>query len=108
MTNSTFSTPASAALRAGELEHLVGHVEPDRLAGGRDAAGGDQHVGAGARAEIEHGLAVVQSSATAVGTPQPSEAFTASSGTLLAACLVVERGAEHAGLVRRAAAVELV
>ena len=47
-------------VRAGELEHLVGHVEPDRLAARADAAGGDQHVGAGAGAEVEHRLALVQ------------------------------------------------
>ena len=45
---------------ARELEHLIGHVEPDRLPGGADAARGDQHVGAGARPEVEHGLAVAQ------------------------------------------------
>ena len=45
---------------AGELEHLVGHVEADRLPGRPDAAGGDQYVGAGAGAEIEHGLALAQ------------------------------------------------
>ena len=33
-------------VRARELEHLVGHVQPDRLPGRPDAAGGDEHVGA--------------------------------------------------------------
>ena len=45
---------------ARELEHLVGHVEADRAAARRDAAGADQHVGAGARAEVEHDVAVAQ------------------------------------------------
>src|SRR6185437_3809594 len=44
----------------GELEHLVGHVEPDGLAGGTATAGGDEYVGARARAEVEHGLALVE------------------------------------------------
>ena len=45
---------------AREVEHLVGHVQADGLAGRADAAGADEHVGAGARAEVEHGLALVQ------------------------------------------------
>ena len=34
--NSTFPTPACSALSSCELEHLVGHVEADRPAGGPD------------------------------------------------------------------------
>ena len=56
--NSTFGTPA--ALAPGELEHLVGHVEPDRAPARADPAGGDQHVGARSRAEVEHRLALVE------------------------------------------------
>ena len=41
----------------GEREHLVRHVEPDRAPVRTDAPRGDEHVRAGARAEIEHGLA---------------------------------------------------
>ena len=37
--NSTLSTPASRGVGAGEVEHLVGHVDADRLAGRADAAG---------------------------------------------------------------------
>ena len=51
--------PASAAL-ARQLEHLVGHVEADRLAGRGDPAGGDEHVRAGPGAQVEHRLALVQ------------------------------------------------
>ena len=58
--NSTLSTPACLGVGAGEVEHLVGHVDADRLAGRRDAAGGDEHVGAGAGAEVEHRLAGVE------------------------------------------------
>ena len=47
-------------VRARQREHLVGHVEPDRPAGRSDAAGGDEHVRPAARAEVEHGLALVQ------------------------------------------------
>ena len=57
MTNSTFVDACLLRVGAGEVEHLVGHVEADRLAAGGDAAGADQDVGAGAGTEIEHGLA---------------------------------------------------
>ena len=39
LSHSTFRAPASAALRAGEIEHLVGHVQADRPAGRAHAAG---------------------------------------------------------------------
>jgi hypothetical protein len=52
--------PGGGRVGAREREHLVGHVEPDGLAGGADAAGADQHVGAGPGAEVEHGLALVE------------------------------------------------
>ncbi len=58
--NSTFSTPASRLVGAGELEHLVGHVEAVGLAGRADAPGREQHVDAAAGAEVEHGLALVE------------------------------------------------
>ena len=45
---------------AGEVEHLVGHVEPVGEAGRADPLGGQQHVDAAARAEVEHGLAGVE------------------------------------------------
>ena len=48
------------ALRAGEVEHLVGHVEAVGRAGRADAAGGEQHVDPAAGAEVEHGLALVE------------------------------------------------
>ena len=60
MRNSTFVDAGLGGVAARELEHLVGHVEADGLAGGADAAGGDEHVGAGARAEVEHDFAVVE------------------------------------------------
>ena len=43
----------------GQFEHLVGHVEADRAPGGADAAGGDEDVGAGSGAEVEHSFALV-------------------------------------------------
>ena len=58
--NSTFSTPAARWLRAGELEHLVGHVEPVRLAGRADPAGRQQDVDPAAGAEIEDRFALVE------------------------------------------------
>ena len=42
---------------AGEGEHLVGHVEAVRLARRSHAAGGQEHVDAASRSEIENGLA---------------------------------------------------
>ena len=45
---------------AGEGEHLVGHVQAVRLARRADARGGEQHVDAAARAEVEDRLALVQ------------------------------------------------
>ncbi len=43
-----------------EAEHLVGHVESVRLPCGADALGGQQHVDATTRPEVEDGLAFVQ------------------------------------------------
>ena len=43
-----------------EREHLVGHVEPVGSAGRPDALGREDHVDPAARAEVEHGLALVQ------------------------------------------------
>ena len=42
---------------AGEVEHLVGHVEAVGGAGRADAAGGEQDVDAAAGAEVEHDVA---------------------------------------------------
>ena len=56
----TLATPASRAFAPGEREHLVGHVEAVRDAGRADAARGEDHVDAAARAEVEHDLALVQ------------------------------------------------
>lgn len=43
-----------------EGEHLLGHVEPVRLAGGADAASGKQYVDAAAGAEVQDAFAFVQ------------------------------------------------
>ncbi len=45
---------------AGQVEHLVGHVQPDRRAAGATRRAEMQHVGAAAGAEVEHCLAGVQ------------------------------------------------
>ena len=52
--------PGLALVSAGELEHLVGHVEAVGLAGRADAPRREQDVDAAARAEVEHRLALVQ------------------------------------------------
>src|SRR5277367_801157 len=44
----------------GEGEHLVGHIEAVGFAGGSDSPGGEQHVDASARSEIENDFAGVQ------------------------------------------------
>ena len=49
-----------ALVFVGESQHLVGHVESIGFAGGADAPGGEQHVDAAARAEIENGFARLQ------------------------------------------------
>ena len=53
----TFVDARFGLVGAGELEHLVGHVEAVGGAGGGDAAGGEQDVDAAAGAEVEHDLA---------------------------------------------------
>ncbi len=49
-----------ALILACERQHLVGHVEAVRLAGGAHAPRGEEHVDAAARAEIQDGLAGMQ------------------------------------------------
>ena len=88
---------------AGELEHLVGHVEPDRAPGGADAAGGDEDVGAGARAEVEHGFALVQVGDGGRNAAAERRRDRALSGAL-AGLGVVEHVAELAASTGRAAA----
>ena len=51
---------ALALVLARERQHFVGHVEAVGLAGGADAAGGQQHIDAAARAEIEDRFAGLQ------------------------------------------------
>ena len=79
--NSTLVAPASAALRLGEREHLVGHVDAERPAGRPDALRRQQDVDAAAGAEVEHALARDAGRRPPSGLPQPSEASTAASGS---------------------------
>ena len=58
--NSTLVAPAFVGVGEGQGEHLVGHVQPVGLAGGADAAGGEQDVDAAAGAEVEHAFAFVE------------------------------------------------
>ena len=58
--NSTFSSAGLALVLARERQHLVGHVEPVRLAGRADPPGGEQHVDAAAGAQVEHHLTLAQ------------------------------------------------
>ena len=58
---------------AGELEHFVSHIQPYRPSAGPHALGADQYVRAGARAEVDT-VSPSCRSATAVGTPHPSDA----------------------------------
>ena len=43
-----------------QVEHLIGHVQPIGQPREADAPGGEQHVDPAARAEVKHGLALVQ------------------------------------------------
>ena len=96
--NSTFSTPASRWLRAGQLEHLVGHVEAVGLAGRADPAGGEQDVDPAARAEVEHGLALVQlGDRGRVAAAEGGQLGRV--GQRVAVLGVVEAGAEHLALL---------
>ena len=52
--------PGLALVGAGQLEHLVGHVEAVGLAGRADAARREQDVDPAAGAEVEDRLALVQ------------------------------------------------
>ena len=58
--NSTLRRAGLGGVGAGQVEHLVGHVDAVREAGGADAAGRQQHVDATARAEVEHPLALAR------------------------------------------------
>ena len=58
--NSTLVAPAWAALRLGEGEHLVGHVDPERATGRPDPLGGQEDVDAATGAEVEDALARVE------------------------------------------------
>ena len=98
--NSTFSTPAFALVGAGELEHLVGHVEAVGLARRADAPGGEQHVDAAAGAEVEHGLALVQlGDRGRVAAAERGERRRV--GQLVAVAVGVEAGAEDPSPARR-------
>ena len=85
-------------VRPREREHLVGHVEPDRLARRAHAPRADQHVGAGARAEVEHRLALVQVGDRGRHAAAQRRAERAG-GRALRLAVGVQARAEHAGLV---------
>src|SRR6202042_837415 len=80
-------------VRAREVEHLVGHVEPDRLAVRSDPAGGDQHVGAGARSEVKDNLALVERS-DGCGDTTTEGGVDRGSRARVGLVLVIERAAE--------------
>ena len=58
--NSTFVGARLRLVLQRERQHLVGHVEPIRLAGRTDAPGREQHVDPAAGAQVEHDLALAQ------------------------------------------------
>ena len=96
--NSTFSRPAVCGVGAREVEHLVGHVDADRLAGRTDTAGGDEHVGAGAGTEVEDGLALVQIGDG--GRDAAAQRGGDRRAVPASASVVVERGAEDLAALR--------
>ena len=94
----TFSIAGLGLVGAGELEHLVGHVEAVGGAGGADAAGGEQHVDAAAGTEVEHRLALVQvGHGGRVAAPERGEQ--GGVGQLVALAVGVQAGAEQLGLL---------
>ena len=79
--NSTLVAPASSALRRARVEHLIGHVEPERPARRVPPAwprGARRSRRPSPRSSTR---SPSWRSATAVGLPQPSEASTAASGS---------------------------
>jgi hypothetical protein len=83
---------------AGEVEHLVGHVEAVGGAGGGDATGGEQDVDAAPGAEVEHGHAVAQLGHR--GRVAAAErGLEGAGGHLVALAGGVEAGAEPLGLL---------
>ena len=58
--NSTLAAPSLGGIAAGQLEHLVGHVQAVGEAGRADPASREQDVDPATRPEIEHGLAFLQ------------------------------------------------
>jgi hypothetical protein len=49
-----------ARILPGQRQHLVGHVEPVGLAGGRHPPRRQEHIDAAARAQVEHDLSGAQ------------------------------------------------
>jgi hypothetical protein len=85
--------PGLLGVLACEGEHLVGHVEAVRPARRTDAPGGEQHVDAAARSEVEHRLALVQfGDGRRIAAAERGEGRGV--GQLLAVAERVERGAE--------------
>src|ERR1700751_2085104 len=74
-----------------EREHLVGHVEAVRLAGGPDPLRREQHVDATARAEVEDHLARLQVS-QCCRIPAAERRKHGGLGEILRLCRVVEVG----------------
>src|SRR4249920_3481577 len=85
----------------GEIEHLVGHVEPVRVAGRPDPSRREQHVDPAARTQVEHGLALAQLG-DGSGIPAPEARQDRGVGELGPLHRVVQLGAPD--LVLRAAA----
>ena len=86
-----------------ELEHLIGHVEPDRPAVRPDPPGGDQDVRTGARPKIQDRLAIVQvGHRRGHSAPQRRADRRLRRAALTAAG--VQRSAEHASVLGRPAA----
>lgn len=78
---------------AGEVEHLFRHVDADGPSSGRDAASGDQDVGAGPRAEVEDDLAGVEVG-DGGGHPAAQRGREGGGGGAFGGVGVVELGAE--------------
>jgi hypothetical protein len=52
--------PGLGGVGAGQVQHLLGHVDPIDVAGRTDPLGRQQHVDAAARTQVQHSLASAQ------------------------------------------------
>jgi hypothetical protein len=95
--------PGVGGVAAREVEHLVGHVDPDGTASRADPACGDQHIRPGARPKVQDDLAVMQIGDDGRHSAAQRRVHRGVGGVALPT-LGIQGGPEHAGLISRTAA----